>query len=223
MTLDHDGFAVGLHDTIEEVCQLHAGADAVLIDMPVGLPESPQDLRPEPLLRQELKGRASTVFNVPCRQAVQERDYAAASRINDEVMGKRLTRQSFGILPKIREIDVFLKKEPAWKNRLLESHPEYCFAKLNQGRPIGLSKRTAEGAAERLLLLTSYYPDAPLLLTRFFELYPDARSHTDDLLDALVLALMGAAGLRNGFQSLPLSPPSDPRGILMQIIRGTLC
>lgn len=142
VSLAHDSFEIRLSDHIEEICEHHQTADAMLIDMPVGLPESPLDIRPEPFLRKMLKKRASTVFNVPSRQAIQERDYLTASSVNYEVLGKKLSRQSFGILPKIREIDDFLETKPVWKNRLMESHPEYCFALLNDGRPLPWKKNT---------------------------------------------------------------------------------
>lgn len=218
VSLTHDGLDVHLYDQIEEICEHYAAADAMLIDMPVGLPESPLEIRPESALRKKLKGRASTVFNVPCRQAVQETEYAAASSVNYEVLGKRLSRQSFGILPQIREIDNFLQMEPSWKNRLMESHPEYCFALLNNGRPIVSNKRTPEGEAARIKLLMRYFPTTQALIIRFHDKYPGSRSKTDDLLDALVLAVIGAAGLRNGFHTLPDTVNEDSRGIRMQIV-----
>ncbi len=215
--LSNQGFEVKLFDDIKEACRYYAEADSVLLDMPIGLPESPNEIRPEPELRKQLKGKSSSVFNVPCRQASVELTYLEASRVNLEVLGKKLSRQTFGIIPKIREVDVFLEQNPRWKNRLVESHPEYCFALLNNGSPILSNKMTREGSLQRLEILSKYYPDIFLLLKAFRLKYPGLTNKTDDLLDAAALSLVGAIALETGFYSVPAIPYVDGRGIKMQI------
>ena len=44
--------------------------DAFLIDMAVGLRSSADRLRPDDLARKELRARSSSIFPIPCRQAV---------------------------------------------------------------------------------------------------------------------------------------------------------
>lgn len=136
VALSDMGHEVQLFDRIDQVCEYYKHADSILLDMPIGLSEHVQDIRPDSALRKKLKGKASSVFNAPCRQAVYEEDYSNASNLNFRIVGNKLSRQSFAITPKIREVDSFLQINPEWKNRLLESHPEYCFSNLNNGEPI---------------------------------------------------------------------------------------
>lgn len=107
-------------------------------------------------------------------------------------------------------------------NRLLESHPEYCFSLLNAGLPVRENKRTADGAAKRLALLRKYYPKSDELLEIFKTKYPALLSKTDDLLDALSLAVIGAIGLKNGFHTIPNIPSKDAKSINMQIVGANI-
>ena len=129
--------------------------------MPIGLPENTYDIRPETEGRKILSSRSSCIFTVPCRQAVYEDDYYKANEINRDVLGKGLSKQSFSICSKIKEIDKFLNNAPEFENRLLESHPEICFAMLNfdgtMAMPIFENKKTEEGMERRLEVLSRYY------------------------------------------------------------------
>lgn len=222
VAISHNGYEVNLFDTIREVCEHYGRADSILVDMPIGLPESTNDMRPDAALCKALKGKASSVFNVPCRQAVYQTEYEMASITNNDIMGKKLSKQSFAILPKIKEVDLFLQTNPVWKNCLLESHPEYCFSILNSGLPVIENKQTAEGMTKRLSLLEQYYPKSCELLNFFKMRYPTLASKYDDLLDALVLAVVGAIGLTNGFHTIPSIPSEDGKAIKMQIIGANL-
>lgn len=218
VSLSDKGYDVRRFNTIEEVCGAYETADQMLIDMPIGLAESSTDVRPDTELRKRLKGKSSSVFNVPCRQAVYEADYESASNLNHAVLGSKLSRQSFAITPKMREIDLFLQQNPTWKNRLCESHPEYCFALLNGGNPVAEKKREPDGAMKRLDLLCRYESQSMLVIELFKQKYPFLATKTDDLLDALVLAVIGTIGLYNGFHTVPETPMQDQKGIAMQIV-----
>lgn len=222
VAISRTGCEVNLFDHIREVCEHYEPADSILIDMPIGLPENANDMRPDAALRKALKGKASSVFNVPCRQAIYQAEYEKASATNHEIMGKKLSKQSFAILPKIKEVDLFLQTNPAWKNHLLESHPEYCFSLLNSGLPVIENKQTAEGMTKRLSLLQQHYPNSCELLNRFKMRYPTLASKNDDLLDALVLAVVGKIGLKKGFYTIPDIPLTDEKAIKMQIIGANL-
>lgn len=222
VAISHAGYEVNLFDNIREVCEHYERAESILIDMPIGLPECANHMRPDAELRKALKGKASSVFNVPCRQAVYQTEYEKASATNHEIMGKKLSKQSFAILPKIKEVDLFLQTNPAWKNRLLESHPEYCFALLNAGVPVIENKQTDEGMIKRISLLEQYYPNSRELLNCFKVRYPALASKNDDLLDALVLAVIGTIGLKKGFHTIPDLPSEDAKTIKMQIIGANL-
>ncbi len=223
VAITESGFDINLISSIEEVCDKYQNADCIIIDMPIGLAEKIDDKRPDTVLRGKLKGKASSVFNTPCRQAVYENTYEKASEINRNILAKGISKQSYAIIPKIREIDEFLQANNKWKNRLLESHPEFCFAKLNDGLPILENKQTQQGAEIRIELLSEYYPESYEVVEHFKRIAPASLSlKIDDVIDALVLAVTGIMGLNNGFISLPENPPKDSTGVIMQIVSANL-
>ncbi|MBP2628734.1 MAG: hypothetical protein H6Q68_3445 [Firmicutes bacterium] len=107
---------------ISELMDKHHDADCFLIDIPVGLPENIQDesARPDRELRSRLKGKSSSVFNTPCRQAVYRQDKQDAKALNLQFLSKGLSEQSLGFSPKIREVDQFLFDNPQFIDRLRE-------------------------------------------------------------------------------------------------------
>jgi predicted RNase H-like nuclease len=92
--------------------------------------------------------RGSSVFITPCRAALRAvEDYERACELNRKACGKAFSKQAFGILRKIREIDRFMT--PALQDHLREAHPEVIFA-VHNAAPMQHRKSTAEGKAERL-------------------------------------------------------------------------
>lgn len=166
----------------------------IYIDMPVGLTDD-QPRRLEFLARSLLSGRSSSVFPVPCRSAVYANTYREACRINEARFGKKISLQAWNICPKIREIDVVLAKHPALQRRIFESHPELAFQVLNQG-PLKFEKRSVEGAEERLNIVRPFLPGANVLLTDILKRYPRKTVARDDILDAMVLAVVGTRSKR---------------------------
>ena len=66
--------------------------------------------------------------------------------------------QAFGIFPKIREIDALLRERADLRQRVIESHPEVAFWRLNGGQAMRLPKKVKgmvnpPGMAERRTLL----------------------------------------------------------------------
>jgi predicted RNase H-like nuclease len=77
--------------------------------MPIGLPErGPRacDLEARRLLG---PGRASSVFPAPIRPVLVATSYDDACQIRLQVEGKKLSRQAWVIVPKIREVDDMLR------------------------------------------------------------------------------------------------------------------
>lgn len=163
----------------------------ILVDMPMGLPEiGPRDL--EVKARQCLpKGKASSVFAIPCRRAIYADDYKRACAINLEVQGKKFSIQTWNICRKICELDRALLVKPALTKRVFESHPELAFAVLAGGEVLP-PKRTIEGFEARLLILSRYIEGVESLVGRALSKYRRATLAKDDVLDALVLTVTGS-------------------------------
>lgn len=111
-------------DTLWDICKTYQDADAVLIDLPVGLPESKEDegLRPEAELRKVLHGCSAAA--VPCRQAVYAADDTAAREENIRVLGRTISPQQTAQRHLLREIDELLLYHNEWKNVLRESRAQ---------------------------------------------------------------------------------------------------
>jgi len=206
-----------LSPSVGEILSRHPDADSVLIDIPIGLPERKTDIRPDQELRNQLKGKASSVFNTPCRQAVYADDYEKANTINQERMRLGLSKQSHAICKGIREVDKFLQTHHEWRNRLAESHPEYGFAVLNNGNPVLEKKSSYFGAVARIGILRKHLNNIDDLIEKISH-DPVLKNHLDDVLDAVCLAIIGDMGVRNGFCTIPKDPQKDQKGLLMQIV-----
>ncbi|MDO3410466.1 DUF429 domain-containing protein [Saccharibacillus sp. CPCC 101409] len=174
-----------------------SGLDRVLIDMPIGLPEGPEgannrivDRLCDRDCRRLLPApRKSSVFPVPVRQALRAGDPSA---VNAAVVGRRLSRQTINLIPKIRELDDFVASllEAGLSGPALpaECHPELSFQRLNGNTAPPHKKKEAEGAAERIDILNrAGIPRGELL--RLLEDLPRGTAVRDDLLDAAALAI----------------------------------
>ena len=202
---------------IAEINEYYLTADAVLIDIPVGLPENKEEnaARPDREARNYLPTvRKSTIFPVPCRQAINMESYAEASAENQRVLGKKLTSQSYAFSKMVRQVDEFLLEEKYWLNRLAESHPEVAFQRLNDGNGLQNSKHTEAGIQERIAILQRYGVDPVPLFAEF------TPKQYEDVLDALCLAVSAKLGCENGFRSIPENPYCDNRGLKMQMVFG---
>lgn len=203
------------YEKIRDITDHHPGFDAFLIDMAIGLPESEKDLRPEKEARSLLKERSATVFNVPSRQAVYAKGEELQKKTNTSVLGKSLSKQSIGIIPKIRELDEFLDEHQEYQNLICESHPELCFARLNAD--ILTSKKSGTfGFDERLRILSEY-----LLPEDIQGLRDQAKAlqcKPDDIIDAVCLAVVAAFKAKGLCESIPEEPQKDARGLLMQMV-----
>lgn len=214
----HGRYGFGVYHIIEDIVAALHDVDCMLIDIPVGLPENEQDeaARPDRELRSRLKGKSSSVFNTPCRQAVYCQDKQDAKSVNIQFLHKSLSEQSLGFSTKIREVDLFLSENPQYIGRLRESHPEYAFAVLNDGKPLQSKKNEYAGLDERKLVLSQYFIHTEKALDEIMSQYP--KSLFDDFVDAMVLAVIGLNGIKNGFDTIPKEPIKDNRGIPMEIV-----
>jgi predicted RNase H-like nuclease len=93
----------------------------------------------------------------PCLVA---RTYEEACRIRLDIEGKKISRQAFGILPKIREVDDVLATARSLSARVTEVHPEVSFLLMNGGAPMRHRNKSADGKAQRRAMLEAQWPDS---------------------------------------------------------------
>ncbi|MGC6454965.1 MAG: DUF429 domain-containing protein [Coraliomargaritaceae bacterium] len=159
-------------------------ADAcILVDMILGLPDTTQPHRVcDTLARKKISPHGARVFSAPPREALPAKDYREACALAREATDKALSKQTFNLLPKIREVTLFAKDA-----RLREGHPELAFARFNGGRPVSASKKTPEGRAKRLQLLESILPGSEEAIYLAGKHLRRKEAAPDDCLDALAL------------------------------------
>lgn len=218
VTLDRqDNWDIGIFKTIDALGSALQNAAAIFIDMPIGLPYD-EKRRCDTETRKILNRRASCVFPVPCRQALHARTYRQACRINQQVLGVKLTIQTWNISAKILEVDRFLRNNKPARRRFRESHPELCFWALAGGRTMAYSKKTVQGFAERYSVLAKNYPQTDGIVHRALDQFQRKDLARDDILDALALAISAKMGSNSSSsRTVPLNPPLDKKGLPMQI------
>jgi predicted RNase H-like nuclease len=179
------------------------------IDIPIGLPPSgPRAC--DVGARRMLGARRSTIFPAPARAVLATESYEEACALSRDASGKAISKQTFNILPKIREVDRLLAPATALQTHLFEMCPELSFAALT-GSPMLHAKRTAEGRAERRAALRRVFGDVADRAQR-----PPSGAASDDVLDALVGAWT-ACRYVNGTH-IQLGGDMDEIGLRMQII-----
>jgi len=218
VSLDDDGsHETGVVSRIDELESRLERCALALIDIPIGLPSSTiPTRRADDEARRKIAPRGSSVFPVPSRPAIEAPDYRAACMVNERTIGRQLSKQTWNIVPKIREVDEFLRRR-VLRQKLREMHPELAFWALNGRRVPTHPKKTPEGFAERLRILSRHFSGSA-------DVYQSARAQhplrrevgDDDILDALVGAV--TALHYPNVEALPPKPQFDERGLPMEMV-----
>ncbi|MEU9579926.1 DUF429 domain-containing protein [Streptomyces chilikensis] len=191
---------------LERLIGRAAEADAVAVDMPLGLVE--KGWRAADLAARALLGpRRSSVFLVAPRTAWQEQDHRAAADRCQELTGSRLSRQAWALRPKL------LEARECWiaDGRIHEAHPEVSFRALAGGVPLPHSKKTWRGQNLRRSLLA----EAGVVLPD--ELGEADRVPADDVLDAAVTAWSAHRIALGTAARVPEEPETDAEGRVVEI------
>ena len=202
--------------TIADVARRHPTA-LVLVDVPIGLRDGERDERQCDLeARATLGPRGASVFPAPCRSALALTSYPAASAENRRRTGRRLSKQSFSIAPRILDVEQYLRQSWASGPVIREMHPEVCFWGLT-ARPMRHAKRTAAGAAERIAVLAVHLPSAAAIVDEVTKAHRKSALRPDDVIDALVGAVTARLGVER-LRTLPATPEHDSRGLRMEMV-----
>ena len=205
-------------ESVGSLISFYSSQALIFVDIPIGLKSEINKIRDcEELARQFLpKNRKSSIFPVPCRESLQAETYSEASCINKAILGKGISKQTWFIIPKIKEIDQFLVQNKQERNNIKESHPEISFQFLNDGKPLKYTKKTENGIIERLHILSQFKPEAEKLYNLGLKKYRRKEIAKDDLLDAMCLAITAELSELYG-KRIPIQPEKDEYGIEMAI------
>lgn len=208
-------WSADIFSDISELWAQHQDAMLILIDIPIGLPFAGAR-RCDIEARKILRRRGSSVFPAPARESLRATTYQEACRLNQQVLGKKISVQTWHISHKIREVDALLIREPQARQRIRESHPEVCFWALAGGHLIPASKKTEIGLSQRLRLLQQHYSAARSLFEWSRATFTRRQLAADDIVDALALAITAAAGPEH-LQSIPAVAEEDREHLPMAI------
>ena len=208
------GTVTKLADLVEKV----ADNSRIFVDIPIGLRDVSGagrrcDVEGRSLLRPR---RTSSIFNAPIRAILNKPQYEVANETSKRLSGKGLSKQTFAIIPKIREVDQLMASSAKARESVREVHPEVCFTGLAGGEPMAHNKKTKEGFQERLELLCRFVPGAEKAIERALSHYPRKIVAADDILDALVCAL--TAQMSAHWKTAPAEPERDSRGLAMEMV-----
>ena len=161
-------------------------AEAIGVDVPIGIPES--GMRPaDEAARRFVGPRASSVFTTPVRRVLEAATYAEARGVATELTGRSISKQAYSLRKRILEVDEYARRD----ERVIEVHPEVSFRELGR-RPLG-SKHKLDGLIERRGLLEAAGIEVPEAVPRLAE---------PDLLDAVIGAWTAGRYARG--EALPL-------------------
>ncbi len=183
------------------------------LDIPIGLLAQPRagGRVCDREARRLLGLRASSVFTPPSRSLLKATRYG-------QVRPHGVSRQAFGILPKIRAVDSLMT--PKLQGRVFEAHPELAFLSL-AGSPMVQSKKTPAGREERLWALGRILEPPFCSIRQVFadalQLFNRPGVAPDDLLDAWALAWTARRIAKGEAQRLPPDPPLDSKGLRMEV------
>ena len=195
---------------------LERKAETVLIDIPIGLSDNADERQCDKLARGKVGTRTSSVFRMPCRQAIEAYQKDSGDKKSKELAGKIanmeiadmcLPRQTWDIVPGVAEVNSFLRENEGAKNFFREFHPELCFRAFAD-KSLRHSKTTPQGVAERMDILLSkkeYLPSLKGIYDIVHNCYRCGVGN-DDILDALVGALTAKRG-GDKWKNLQCEPP----------------
>lgn len=200
VALDRSHLALHVEDTLEALTVQFLHADAVVVDVPIGLPLSGRRCADQEA-RRMVGPRASSVFSAPPALPLEEPTYQDALRVCRERFGFGLSSQSYALRDKIAEAAALV----ASGIPITEGHPEVSFVAL-KGSTLDYPKRTWNGQIERRALLAADGITLPDRLPGRIGQAPP-----DDVLDAAVMAWTARRLARGEARSLP-DPPEQIEG-----------
>ena len=152
----------------------------IVIDMPIELNKK-KYLRKCDILAKKYLGKnfQSSIFIPPLKNILECATFQDANKLSKKIAGKGLSKQSWYLKNKIREVRELAKVS----NKIYEGHPE-CSFKMLKTESLKAKKKSVLGIFERLELLEKAGLD-PLSVNLQFD--NNSAIKIDDVLDSMVL------------------------------------
>jgi len=220
--LHEDGFQYGVVPSLDVLIAELPDEANVFLDIPIGLLEGGKDGREcDAAARRVLGPRRSSIFPAPLRPVLASEDYDDAKQRSIAASGKAISKQTYAIVPKIREVDELLQGNEKAKRLVREVHPEVCFWALAGGRPMSHHKKKEPGFRERMAVLEASYRGATKVVAQAYLWTSGQGVARDDVVDAMVNAVTAKAGAA-AHRTLPENPPRDSVGLPMEMVYAVL-
>jgi predicted RNase H-like nuclease len=139
-----------LQPSITALLRRFPDVEVVGVDIPIGLPVGRTRPADEEAKRFVGIERAASVFPTFPREVLATEPYKAALEKARELLGSGVSTQGYALRKRIFEVEAIPKVSP----RVVEVHPEVSFRAM-RWTPLGFSKHTWNGIAERRALLAS--------------------------------------------------------------------
>lgn len=197
---------------LEKLLDFMPAPAVIAMDIPMGLTDA--GARSCESEARKFLGRpgSSSIFPTPIRPMLRAASYKDACRIGQRADGRGLSRQTWGIVPKIREADALLRSHADLRSRIWEVHPEVSFREWSG--VVLQRKKSAQGRAEREKLVMARF--GARARTVLASLAPGGWAH-DDFLDAFACLWTAMRIAEHRAVSMPGEPPVDGFGLRMAI------
>jgi predicted RNase H-like nuclease len=210
---------ISLSASIADVAVRRGDSKAIVgMSVPMGLLDSVDARACDRQARKLLKHRWLCVYTIPSRPLLRAATYDEARDQIAELRettpkAKGLSLQAFGLVPKMREADDWLRENPDAQDWLYEVHPELSFCGM-AGHPLDESKGSWPGQQARMRLVERAFRDAHGVIESASFTAKEAR--LADLLNAY--AVLYAALRVAGGQHVQLGGDADSRGLIMRMV-----
>lgn len=209
-----DDYSYQIVESLEDIREFLQSSSISLIDIPLGLENNKSSRICDKHLKEILKRKASSIFNAPVYDLLDCSDYKNACEISYKLTGKKISIQTWNIIPKIKDANCFVRN--SINNEIIrEFHPETGFLILNKYIPLKYKKREKEGIAERIEILNRFI-DAEKYFAQISSNTRRIEVAKDDILDAMCCAVN--AKFAKKFFPVPQNPDLDKFGIKKEII-----
>lgn len=145
--------ALEFRETFAEVLELTAAIPSVAVDMPIGLPDGSAVRACDVEARLALGPQRSSIFLAPPRETLDSRTPQEFQALHRRLRSVGAGLPVWGIVPKMREVNEAMERDPALEQRVFEFHPELTWRRLAEGGQAIPSKKSAQGVLARIGLL----------------------------------------------------------------------